>query len=156
VHNIGPRGFHVAPGRFTVTMIAGRDTSRQQFEVRADATSDVTVAEHNARESFLLEVVDVQSRLAARTTEFRSKLQNATGEDAQRLQTVAEELGLGSGAARGGRGGRGPGGGLSQIISGYTGSGVRQASVKAPTGTHKAALADAKRALAQLENALKP
>ncbi len=154
--NIGPRGFHVAPGRFTVTMIAGRDTSRQQFEVRADATSEVTVAEHNEREAFLLDVVDVQSRIAARTTEFRAKLQNSTGADAQRLQTVAEELGLTAGAARGGRGGRGPGSGLGQIISGYTGSGVRQASVKAPTGTHKAALADAKRALAQLENALKP
>ncbi len=161
VHNIGPRGYHVAPGMFTVTMIAGRDTLRQQFTVRADPASDITLAEHQEREAFLLEVSETQAQYAARSAEFRTRLQAATGADAERLQAVAEELGLAAAAAGGGRGGRGGGArspvaGLGQIISAYTGSGVRQASLRPPTGTHKASLEAAKRALATLERALNP
>jgi photosystem II stability/assembly factor-like uncharacterized protein len=155
-HDIGPRGFHVAPGRFTVTMVAGRDTARQEFTVRGDPTSDVTVADHQARESFLREVVAVQAALNARTAEFRTKLQAATGAEAEALQVVARELGLVAAApgARGGRGGGGPGAALGQLTSAYTGSGVRQTSFKAPTGTQRNALAAAKQALARLEAAL--
>jgi hypothetical protein len=155
-HDIGPRGFHVAPGRFTVTMVAGRDTARQEFTVRGDPTSDVTVAEHQARESFLREVVAVQAALNARTAEFRTKLQAAMGEEAEALQSVARELGLVAEApgGRGGRGGGGPGAALGQLTSAYTGSGVRQTSFKAPTGTQRNALAAAKQALARLEAAL--
>lgn len=160
VHNIGARGFHVAPGMFTVTMIAGRDTLRQQFEVRADPTSAITLAEHKERETFLLDVIDTQVRYASLSADFRTRLQGATGADAERLQTVAAELGLAAGPAGGARGGRGgvrsPVAGLGQIIGAYTGSGVRQASLQPPTGTHKAALAAAKDALGKLERALVP
>jgi hypothetical protein len=56
--------------------------------------------------------------------------------------------------ARGGRGGAGPGAALGQLTGAYTGSGVRQTSFKAPTGTQRNALAEAKQALARLEAAL--
>ena len=155
VHDIGPRGIYVAPGTFTVTMAAGRDTARQQFEVRGDPTSDVTLKEHREREAFLLEVLDVQAKLTALTTEFRTKLASASGPDAQRLQQVAQQLGLAAGGGRGGRGGgRGPASGLQTILSGYLGSGVRQASLRAPSATHRAVLDEAKRAKATLESAL--
>jgi photosystem II stability/assembly factor-like uncharacterized protein len=155
-HNIGPRGIHVAPGTFTVTMAAGRDTVKQQFAVRGDPTSDVTLKEHQEREAFLLEVMDVQARLTAATTQFRTRLQQASGADQQRLQQVAQQLGLATPAAgRGGRGGRGPGASLGGIVGAYTGSGVRQASLKGPTGTHKAALAEAKQVLRAIESALR-
>jgi photosystem II stability/assembly factor-like uncharacterized protein len=153
-HDIGPRGFHVAPGAFTVTMVAGRDTVRQAFGVRADPAGDVTVAEHAAREAFLLEVVDVQARVAARSAELRTRLQAQQDGASPALQALAEELGLAATGARSARGGRGPGAALGQIVSAYIGSGVRQASLKGPTGTHRAALDDAKRVLAQLEAAL--
>jgi photosystem II stability/assembly factor-like uncharacterized protein len=151
-HEIGPRGFHVAPGTFTVTMIAGRDTVRQRFEVRGDPASDITRAEHQAREAFLLEVVELQARLTARTNELRTSLQNAGGDQAGPLQAAAQAAGLGQAPGRGGRGG--PAGALGQLVSAYVGSGVRQASLKAPTGTHRAVLADAKRLLDQIEEAL--
>jgi hypothetical protein len=41
------------------------------------------------------------------------------------------------------------------VVSGYYGSGVRQATMKAPPGTHRQQLAIAKQALATLEAALK-
>lgn len=153
-HDLGARGIHVAPGTFTVTMAAGKDTVRQQFAVRGDPTADITDKEHRDREAFLLEVLDVQSRLTARTNEFRAKLQNATGADQARLQQVAQQLGIAAGG-RGGRGGRGGGASLGGVVGAYTGSGVRQASLKGPTGTHRAALAEAKKQLAALEAALK-
>ena len=110
-HDIGARGFHVAPGTYTVTMEAGTVKVTQRFEVRADPSSDVTIAEHRAREAFLLEVLDVQAQL------------------------IAKEM-------------RREAAGLSRILGAYTGSGVRQASLRGPTGTQRAALAAAKAALA--------
>ena len=156
-HDIGARGFHVAPGTFTVTMVAGRDTAKQTFTVRGDPASDVTLLEHKAREAFLVEATEVSAKLTAATTAFRTKLQNATGAEQQKLQAVAQQLGLTPAAGgRGGRGGRGgPGAALQGVISGYYGSGVRQATMKAPPGTHRQQLANAKKALATLEAALK-
>jgi photosystem II stability/assembly factor-like uncharacterized protein len=154
-HDIGPRGFHVAPGTYTVTMTAGGEVRTRRFEVRGDPASDITEAEHQAREAFLLEVLDVQAQLMARTAEFRTRLQGASGPDAEALQRMAQELGLApAGGARGGRSARGPGAALGGIIGAYTGSGVRQASLRPPTGTHRAALEEAKRALARLDAAL--
>ena len=110
VHDIGARGFHVAPGTYTVTMEAGAVKVTQRFEVRGDPTSDVSVAEHRAREAFLLEVLDVQAQLTAK--------------------------GLRREAAA-----------LSRLLGAFTGSGVRQATMHGPTATHRAALAEARRAL---------
>jgi photosystem II stability/assembly factor-like uncharacterized protein len=157
-HDIGARGFHVAPGTFTVRMIAGADTLTQTFTVRGDPASDVTLKEHQAREAFLLEATDVSAKLTAAATAFRTKLQGASGAEQQRLQAVAQQVGLTPAAAggRGGRGGRGgPGAALQGVVSGYYGSGVRQATMKAPPGTHRQQLAIAKQALATLEAALK-
>lgn len=156
-HDIGARGFHVAPGMFTVTMVAGSDTVKQSFSVRGDPTSDVTLKEHQAREAFLLEALDVSTKLTAATAAFRTKLQSATGAEQQRLQAVAQQYGLVSAAGgRGGRGGRGgPGAALQGVISGYYGSGVRQSTMKGPPGTHLQQLALAKQALAALEAAVK-
>jgi len=47
-------------------MEAGAVKVTQRFEVRADPTSDVTLAEHRAREAFLLEVQEVQAQLVAK------------------------------------------------------------------------------------------
>lgn len=153
-HNIGPRGFHVAPGTYTVQLDVDGEIQTRTFEVRADPTMMVTVAEHRAREAFLVEVADVQARLTARMTEFQAKRAAATGAEAERLGAVAERAGLGAGAGRGGRGGRGGGGpaaSLGGIIGAYTGNGVRHATFLPPTGTQRAVLADAKRVLALLD-----
>ncbi len=157
VHTIGARGIYVAPGRFTVTMDADGTTQTQSFEVYADPTLPMSLADHKAREAFLLEVIDVQAKLTAATTAFRTKLAAATGAEAERLTAIAKELGISASAGRGGRGGGGGGGpasSIASIVGDYNGSGVQHGSLQPPSGTHRAGLAAAKRALATLEATL--
>jgi len=156
-HTIGARGIYVAPGKYTVTMDADGSVQRQEFEVRADPNASITVADHRAREAFLVDVIDVQARLTAATAAFRTKLAAAAGDDATRLNGIATQLGLAGGSA--GRGGRGGGGGPASAIGGivgaYNGSGVRQGSMQAPSKQQRDALAEAKKTLALLEGAVK-
>jgi hypothetical protein len=154
-HTIGPRGITVAPGAFTVTLVVDGAEQAQPFTVRADPALGIAQADHEAREAFLLEVLDVQRRLQAVTAPFRTQLAAATGEEAARLREVAQRAGLAS-AGGGGRGfgGGGPGAALGGIVSGYNGSGVRQGSLLPPTAGMRAQLAEAKATLALLEGAL--
>ncbi|MBC7893998.1 MAG: hypothetical protein H7066_01210, partial [Cytophagaceae bacterium] len=92
-HNIGPRGFYVSPGVYTVTMDVDGTRRTRTFEVRGDPTMMETVADHRAREAFLLEVQDVQAKLAAATGALRTKLAGATGADSTRLDALAQRLG---------------------------------------------------------------
>ncbi|HYW31083.1 MAG TPA: hypothetical protein VE869_06200, partial [Gemmatimonas sp.] len=129
---------------------------RREFDVRADPALPMTLADHKARETFLLEVIDVQARIATATAAFRTKLAAATGAEAERLNGIATQLGL----AAGGRGGRGGGGGgpaasIGRIVGAYNGSGVRHGSLQAPSKTQRDGLAEAKRGLALLESAVK-
>ena len=153
-HTIGARGIYVAPGRFTVTMTVDGAAQTQPFDVRVDPALPMTLADHQAREAFLLEVIDVQAKLTAATTAFRTKLTAATGAEAERLGAVAKSVGLVATGGRGGRGGGGPAAGLSAVVGAYNGSGVRQGTLQAPTGTQRAMLAQAKTALKALEAAL--
>ena len=69
-HDIGNRGPYVAPGIFKVTLNVDGDTTTRSFEVRADPTLTVTLAQQKARETFLLDVQAVASsaELLGRTT----------------------------------------------------------------------------------------
>src|SRR5205807_4336193 len=59
-HEIGPRGPHVAPGQFTVTLeVDGAATESRTFTVRADPASSVTLLQHKTREAFVVEVMDL-------------------------------------------------------------------------------------------------
>jgi hypothetical protein len=132
--------------------------------VRGDPMFMLTDLEHKARETFLLDVMDTQQKLAAQATAFATKRTAATGAEQQRLNALAEKLGFaapGAGGGRGGRGGRGGGGGgpaaagpLGGIVGNYTGSGVRHGSFRPPTTQMKAALTEAKRVLAELDKEL--
>jgi hypothetical protein len=177
-HNIGPRGFYVSPGRFTVTMDVDGVKSAQMFEVRADPTMMETLADHKAREAFLLDVQDVQSKIATATTAFRAKMAAAKDADSVRINALALKLGLvapprvggpagpagpgglaggpgGGGGGRGGFGGpRGPGAALGQLAGAWNGSGARHGGLQAPSGTQRAVLARAKAALAEIEKEL--
>jgi photosystem II stability/assembly factor-like uncharacterized protein len=165
-HNIGARGFYVSPGKYTVTMdVDGNKTSRT-FEVRGDPTMMETVADHKARESFLLDVQETQAKIATVTTAFRVKMAAAKGADSVRVQELALKLGLvapprvaGPGAPGGGGGGgfggqRGPGARLGGLAGAWNGSGARHGGLQAPTGTHREILAQAKAALAEMEKEL--
>lgn len=156
-HNIGARGFYASPGKYTVVMDVDGEKYTQQFEVRGDPTMMETVADHKARENFLLEAQDVQAKLTAATTAFRTKLAAAKGDDSTRMNAMALKLGLVQPAGRGGRGGRG-GGGPAAALAGlpgqWNGSGARHGGLQPPSGQQKAILAQAKAALSEIEKEL--
>ena len=156
-HNIGARGFYVSPGTYTVTMEVDGEKSTRTFDVRADPTMMETLADHQAREAFLLDVQDVQTKLEVPTATFRTRLAAATGADAVRMNALAQKLGLAGGAGRGGRGGRGGGGPaatLAGLAGAWNGSGARHGGLQAPSATQRAVLADAKKALIEIEKEL--
>jgi photosystem II stability/assembly factor-like uncharacterized protein len=165
-HEIGPRGPHVAPGPFKVTLeVDGTATESRSFTVRADPASSVTLLQHKARETFVVEVMDLQAKIDKLATDLRTRRAAATGEDATRLQALETRLVGGGGGGRGGRGGAAAGGGpalvqpvrtrLSGLINAFVGSGARTGTMAAPTGTMRAGLAEAKADLAAIEREIK-
>lgn len=153
-HNIGPRGFYASPGRYTVVMDVDGEKRTQQFEVRGDPTMMESVADHKARESFLLEAQDVQAKLTAATAAFRTKLASANGDDSTRMSAFAVKLGLTPAAGRGGRGGGGPAGALAGLPGQWNGSGARHGGLQRPTHTQEAILKAAQLALKDLQREL--
>jgi hypothetical protein len=155
-HNIGPRGFYVSPGKYTVTMdVDGRQT-KMSFDVRADPAMMMSVADHKAREEFLLDAQDVQVRLAAAISQFRARLAQASAADSAQLNAIAVKFNLLP--PSGGSGFRRPSGPLSELAGlagAWNGSGARHGGLQAPSGTHRKVLSDAKAVLAEIERAIR-
>ncbi len=125
------------------------------IEVRNDPSSTVTLTQHKARESFVVEVMDLQAKVEALGADVAKRRAAASGEEATRLQQLEQRL-LGGG----GRGARGGGAQamrqqLNALINAFVGSGARTGTMGAPTGTMRQALADAKTALAAIEKEIK-
>jgi photosystem II stability/assembly factor-like uncharacterized protein len=160
-HDIGPRGAHVAPGTFKVTLeVDGVPAESRTFTVRADSASSVTLLQHKAREAFVVEVMELQEKVDKLAADLRMRRAAAAGEEATRLQALETRL-AGSGGGRGGRGGGAVPGGpapvqpmrtrLTGLINAFVGSGARTGTMAAPTGTMRAGLAEAKADLAAIE-----
>ena len=82
-HDIGPRSAHVAPGTFKVTLeVDGAATESKTFEVRADPQSAVTLAQHKAREAFVIEVADLVKKIDDMAATLRTRRAAATGDEA--------------------------------------------------------------------------
>ena len=161
-HDIGPRGPHVAPGTFKVTLeIDGVAGESRMFEVRPDPGSPVTLTQHKAREAFVVEVMELQTRVEKIANDLGARRSAAAAEEAARIRALEQRLVGGAG----GRGGRGGGGGqgarppvrqrLNGLISAFVGSGARTGSLSAPTTTMRDTLAEAKADLAAIERELK-
>jgi hypothetical protein len=104
-HDIGPRGPHIAPGTFKVTLeVDGVASGSRTFDVRADPASAVTLAQHNAREAFVVEVMALQEKVDRLSADLRTRRATLTGDAAAALQALEQRLGA-SGGGRGGRGG---------------------------------------------------
>src|SRR5207253_1990577 len=73
-HEIGPRGAHVAPGTFKVTLeVDGHAAESRPFTVRADPASSVTLPQHKAREAFVIEVMETQEKIERLVTDVRTR-----------------------------------------------------------------------------------
>ena len=134
------------------------EKSTRTFEVRADPTMMESLADHKARESFLLDAQDVQAKLTAAATAFRAKLAAAKGDDSTRMTVIAQKYGMlpaaGGRGGRGGRGGGGPAAAVAALPGQWNGSGARHGGLQAPSGTQRGVLAQAKSALAEIEKEL--
>ncbi|MGQ0764958.1 MAG: VPS10 domain-containing protein [Gemmatimonadota bacterium] len=162
---IGERGPFVAPGSFAVTLDVDGQRSSQRFVVRADPLLPVTVAQHQQRETFLVNVLTAQDSIASmgtRMTQLRpaiTALRERSGEGsaarssadtaANRLTALERTLRAGPGAVRGRAYG---------LAGEYNGTGALQGTLYPPTRTHRdafaAILADLRRIsieLAELE-----
>jgi hypothetical protein len=170
-HDIGPRGPHVAPGTFKVTLeVDGVAAESRTFEVRADPASTITLTQHKAREAFTVDVMELQTKVEAIATDLRKRREalGATADpEATRLQALEQRLVGGGGRGAGGGGGRGPATSSGQaarqpvrqrlngLITAFVGSGARTGSLSAPTETMRTTLAEAKTDLAAIEREIK-
>ncbi len=145
-HDIGNRGPYVAPGMFKVTLNVDGDTTTRSFEVRGDPGLTVTLAQHRAREAFLLDVQATQVQIEQRIVDLRARRAAASGADAERFQALERRLSAGRDAPRGKLGG---------IARTYNGTGAQQGSFFPPTTLQRQTLAEAKAELAAIEKELK-
>jgi hypothetical protein len=156
-HDIGPRGPHVAPGTFKVTLEAdGQAIESRTFDVRGDPASSITLTQHKAREAFTTDVMDLAAKVDSLANDLRKRREGASGADATRLQALEQRL-VGGGGGRGGGGG-GRGGGaqpvrqrLLGLINAFVGSGARTGTLSPPTASMRTTLAEAKADLAAIE-----
>lgn len=132
-----PLGPFVKPGTYTVTLHAGDAQSEKTVEVRGDPEITLTDAEWEERESFLLEVLDLQKQVwpvAQQAEEMYARLQEqreAAGEEApselEALVDSAEARDDELGSLRWG---------IYGLASDFNRSGVTQATLHPPTDTH--------------------
>ncbi len=155
-HEIGARGPFIAPGTFKVTLeVDGVAGESRTFDVRPDPASTITLADHKAREAFVVEVMDLQTKVDALATELRKRREAATGDVTTRLQALEQRLVGGAGGRGGGGGGRGGPQPVRQRLNGlqtaFVGSGARTGTLSAPTATLRATLVETKADLAAIE-----
>ena len=145
-HDIGNRGPYVAPGTFKVTMTVDGDTTSRSFEVRADPELKITLAQHKAREAFLMDVQNTQIQMEQRIADLRARRAAATGADADRFAALERRLSAGRDAPRAKLGG---------VARNYNGTGAQQGSLLPPTALQRRILAEAKAELAAVDKELK-
>jgi hypothetical protein len=158
-HDIGPRGPHIAPGTFKVTLeVDGVAGESRTFEVRGDPASAVTLTQHKAREAFVVEVMELQTKIEKMAEDLRAGRTAAAGDEAARLQALEQRL-VGGAGGRGG--GRGTGGAqpvrqrLNGLIAAFVGSGARTGTMSAPTATMRETFAGAKADFAAIEREIR-
>jgi hypothetical protein len=158
-HDIGQRGALVAPGAFKVTMeVDGAVVGSKMFEVRADPQSNIPLGAHKARESMVIDVMDLQAKVDALSKDLATRRAAATGDQAAKLQALEARLGATGGGGRGGRGGGAAAGQvppvrtrLNGLLSGFNISGATTGTLAGPSAANMATLAEVKKDLAAIE-----
>lgn len=145
-HDIGIRGPYVSPGSYVVTLDVDGDTTSRPLEVRADPLLSYTVAQHRAREAFLLDVQASQVEVDRLLNDLRSRrAAGGTAADSTRLAALERRLTAGRVAPRGL---------LGAVARAFNGSGAQQGSFAPPGAVHRQMLADAKAEIAAIEKQL--
>lgn len=130
------RGPWVSPGRYTLTLNARGTTSTQTVDVVGDPEMPVTLAQYQARERFMLDLLDLQARIRAEMQSrgvsgggfFGGGADPSTPEG--RLQAAMRAVG--------------------SVYSSLNGGGVRGGSLLPPTTTMRERVAEARRVFEEI------
>ena len=127
-------------------MITCRDRTSRGPTRRADPAANVTLAQHKAREAFLVDVQGLQVQTEERAADLRTRRAALTGADSSRLAALERRLTGGRESVRAKLGG---------VARFFNGTGAQQGSFLPPTNTHRRVVAEAKAELAALDRELK-
>jgi hypothetical protein len=144
-HDIGLRGPYVSPGTYIVTLDVDGDTTSRPLDVRADPLLPYTIAQHRARESFLLDVQAAQIDLDRMLNDLHTRRAAATGADSTRLAGLERRLTAGRIAPRAL---------LGSVARAFNGSGAQQGSFAPPSAVHRQLLAEARAEISAVQKQL--
>ncbi len=157
-HPVGPRGPFVSPGTYTVTLEADGMRASQSVIVKGDPLMPLTEADWQAREEFLVSILQTQHRATEaieRGTSLRRQLvsrrDSLEGAGAEVPTPLAAAVDSAQAVARRLQRLRGQ---LSGLANQLNGSGVRQGSLYPPTETQMRRKGEMERALGEAIAAL--
>jgi photosystem II stability/assembly factor-like uncharacterized protein len=148
-HVIHDRGPFVSPGIYTVALQAGDVKVTRPVRVKGDPLLPLTLTQYRERETFLVEVRDLQreaalmlSGIAARRREASARSDSA---ESSRLTGIQRRLQMGNRAIASR---------LNSLAGGFNGEGAQQGSLYPPTATHRAELAELRKAMQEIRGQL--
>lgn len=146
-HDIGDRGPFVSPGRYVLKLKVDGTTVQSSIEVLPDPKTHLTQLQHRDREAFLVEVLDLQQKLAtmlkdvaairastmsARDAASQGSAERSNAEERlSRLATIDRALRVGPNAIRSR---------LYGLAGDFNGSGAQQGSMYPPTRDQRSIL----------------
>jgi hypothetical protein len=142
-HIIHDRGPFVSPGTYTVTLEAGAVKVSQTVRVRGDPMVPLTLAQHRERETFLVEVRDLQREAALMLSGIAAQRRAASGDSAQlnRLAALQRRLQMGNRSIMSR---------LNSLAGSFNGEGAQQGSLYPPTATHRTELVELRKAMQEM------
>ncbi|HEV8363255.1 MAG TPA: hypothetical protein VGQ52_07035 [Gemmatimonadaceae bacterium] len=144
-HVTDDRGPFVSPGTYTVTIEAGGTKVSQPVRVKGDPMLPITLVQHRERETFLLEVRELQRDAATMLNAIAARRRQsdaaADSVEMNRLSAVQRRLQVGN---------RSIVSRLNGLAGSFNGEGAQQGSLYPPTATHRAELSELRKAMGEI------
>ena len=144
-HVTDDRGPFVSPGTYTVTIEAGSAKVSQPVHVKGDPMLPITLVQHRERETFLLEVRELQRDAATIVNAIaaRRRQPDAATDSVEmnRLSAVQRRLQAGN---------RSIVSRLNGLAGSFNGEGAQQGSLYPPTAAHRAELGELRKAIGEI------
>lgn len=144
-HVTDDRGPFVSPGTYTVTIEAGGAKVSQAVRVKGDPMLPITLVQHRERETFLLEVRELQRDAATMLNAIAARRRQsdaaADSVEMNRLSAVQRRLQVGN---------RSIVSRLNGLAGSFNGEGAQQGSLYPPTATHRAELSELRKAMGEI------
>jgi photosystem II stability/assembly factor-like uncharacterized protein len=160
-HDVRDRGPFVSPGRYALRLTADGTTVRSSVNVVGDPKLQITLLQHRDREAFLLDVLELQKKVAAMVTNalavrttvaaVRDAAAQGTAERSAADERAIRATALDSMLRVGPRALRGR---LNGLSGDFNGSGAQQGSLYPPTRDQRIVLRHAQEDYAKVEQEL--